>query len=80
MDRTTIAIDPTAMKLRRVGRLARRRMRIEGAALGDGIHSDGTLSVEIRGLGSPAAGAPDSFEWTADRPIALENVRSGVDA
>ena len=79
MDRTTIAIDPSATKLRRVGRLARRRMRIEGDALVNGFHTDGTVTVEISGLGSPVAGVPDSFEWEADRPIALVIVRSGVD-
>jgi len=79
MDRTTIEIDPRAIRLRRVGRLARRRMRIEGTALSNGVHTDGTLTVEIRGLGSPVAGVPDSFEWRADRPIALVIVRSGID-
>jgi hypothetical protein len=79
MDRRTIAIDPSATRLRRVGRLARRRMRIDGARLVNGLHTDGTLVVEIRGLGSPVAGIPDSFEWEADRPIALVIVRSGID-
>jgi hypothetical protein len=79
MDRTTIAIDPSATTLRRVGRLARRRMRIEGDALVNGVHTYGTVTVEISGLGSPVAGVPDSFTWEADRPIALVIVRSGVD-
>src|SRR6476659_5198967 len=79
MDRTTIEIDPRANRLRRVGRLARRRMRIDGTALTNGVHTDGTLTVAIRGLGSPVAGVPDSFEWVADRPIALVIVRSGID-
>jgi hypothetical protein len=79
MDRNTIAIDPSATRLRRVGRLARRRMRIDGATLTNGLHTDGTLTVEISGLGSPVAGVPDSFEWEADRPIALVIVRSGID-
>jgi len=79
MDRRTITIDPVATRLRRVGRIARRRMRIEGDALRNGIHTDGTLTVEITGLGSPVAGVPDSFEWRADRPIALVIIRSGID-
>ena len=79
MDRKTIEIDPRASRLRRVGRLARRRMRIEGTALTNGVHTDGTLTVEISGLGSPVAGVPDSFELEADRPIALLIVRSGID-
>jgi hypothetical protein len=79
MDRKTIEIDPRASRLRRVGRLARRRMRIDGEALTNGVHTDGTLTVEISGLGSPVAGVPDSFEWEADRPIALVIVRSGID-
>jgi hypothetical protein len=79
MDRTAFAIDPSATKLRRVGRLARRRMRIDGDLLANGLHTDGTVTVEISGLGSPVAGVPDSFEWEADRPISLVIVRSGLD-
>lgn len=79
MDRQTITIDSATIKLRRVGRLARRRMRIDGAQLRNGIHTDGTVTVEISGLGSPVAGVPDLFEWTADRPIALVIVRAGID-
>jgi hypothetical protein len=79
MDRRTITIDPVATKLRRVGRLARRRMRIEGDALTNGTHTDGSLTVRISGLGSPVAGVPDSFEWKADRPVALVIIRSGID-
>ena len=79
MDRTALAIDPSATKLRRVGRLARRRMRIDGNLLVNGLHTDGTVTVEISGLGSPVAGIPESFEWEADRPISLVIVRSGLD-
>jgi hypothetical protein len=79
MDRTALAIDPRATKLRRVGRLARRRMRIDGDLLVNGLHTDGTVTVEISGLGSPVAGVPESFEWEADRPISLVIVRSGLD-
>jgi hypothetical protein len=79
MDPKTIEIDARASRLRRVGRLARRRMRIDGTALTNGVHTDGTLTVEINGLGSPVAGVPDSFEWEADRPVALVIVRSGID-
>ena len=79
MNRPMLAIDTTATRLRRVGRLARRRMRIEGAELTNGRHIDGTLTIEISGLGSPVAGIPDSFEREADRPIALLVVRSGLD-
>jgi hypothetical protein len=79
MDRRTITIDPIATKLRRVGRIARRRMRIEGDALANGLHTDGTLTVRISGLGSPVAGVPDSFDWEADRSVALVIIRSGID-
>src|SRR5215208_5232666 len=79
MDTIKIATDPGATRLRRVGRLARRRMRLDGAALANGSHSDGIVTIEISGLGSPSAGAPDTFEWKADRPIALVIVRSGID-
>jgi hypothetical protein len=79
MDRTLLQIDDTTHRLRRVGRLARRRMRLEGARLTNGTHSDGRLTVTISGLGDAAAGAPDTFDWTADRPIALVIVRAGVD-
>jgi hypothetical protein len=79
MDPRTITIDPVATRMRRVGRVARRRMRIDADALRNGIHTDGTVSIAIRGLGSPAAGVPASFEWRADRPIALVIVRAGLD-
>jgi hypothetical protein len=79
MNRRTITVDPVATKLRRVGRLARRRMRIDGDALRNGVHTDGTLTVTISDLGSPVAGVPDSFTWEADRPVALVIIRSGID-
>jgi hypothetical protein len=72
-------MEPTTHRLRRVGRLARRRMRIEGDALRNGIHTDGRLTVRISGLGLTTAGTPETFEWAADRPIALVIVRSGID-
>jgi hypothetical protein len=79
MDSRTITVDPVATKLRRVGRVARRRMRIDADRLRNGTHTDGTLTIEISDLRSPVAGVPDSFEWSSDRPIALVIVRSGVD-
>lgn len=79
MDRNLIAPDTASLRLRRVGRLARRRMRIDAAELRNGTFTDGTVTIEISGLGSPVAGIPDSFEWEADRPIALVIVRSGID-
>jgi hypothetical protein len=54
-------------------------MRLEGAALTNGVHTDGRLTVAISGLGTATMGAPDTFEWTADRPVALVIVRSGLD-
>jgi hypothetical protein len=79
MDRMLLQLDDSTLRLRRVGRLARRRMRIEGDQLVNGTHSDGRLTVTISGLGAAAAGAPDTFDWQADRPIALVIVRAGVD-
>src|SRR4051794_6514869 len=79
MDSRTITVDPVATKLRRVGRVARRRMRIDADRLRNGTHTDGTLTIEISDLRPPVAGVPDSFEWSSDRPIALVIVRSGVD-
>ena len=79
MNRRTITIDPVETRLRRVGRLARRRMRIDGDALRNGVHTDGTITVRISGLGSPVAGVPDTFAWAADRPVALVIIRSGID-
>ena len=79
MDRTLLQIEDGTFRLRRVGRLARRRMRIEGAKLVNGTHTDGHLTVTISGLGDSAAGAPDTFDWTANRPIALVIVRAGLD-
>jgi hypothetical protein len=79
MDRMLFQVDDTTHRFRRVGRLARRRMRIEGEQLTNGTHTDGRLSVTISGLGSASAGVPDTFDWTADRPIALVIVRAGLD-
>lgn len=79
MDRLTTRIDAAGHRLRRVGRVERRRMRIEGDALRNGTHTDGTLVVEIAGLDRPSAGVPEAFTWRADRPIALVIVRSGLD-
>jgi hypothetical protein len=79
LDLVTMELDPTAYRLRRVGRLARRRMRIEAAQLSNGVHSDGGLTVTISGFGSSDAGAPASFEWQADRPVALVIIRAGLD-
>jgi hypothetical protein len=79
MDRMLLQLDDTTLRLRRVGRLARRRMRIEGADLVNGAHTDGRVTVTISGLGAAAAGVPDTFDWQADRPIALVIVRAGVD-
>jgi hypothetical protein len=74
-----VQTSPGAARLRRLGRVPRRRMRIDGDALRNGRHTDGRLTVEISGLGSAAAGVPESFDWRADRPIALVIVRSGID-
>ena len=79
MDRTLFQLDDTTHRFRRVGRLARRRFRIEGDELSNGSHTDGRVTVTISGLGSASAGAPDTFDWQADRPIALVIVRAGVD-
>jgi hypothetical protein len=66
-------------RLRRVGRLSRRRMRIDGDLLRDGTFTDGTLEVQITGFRAPAAGVPERFSWRSSRPIALVVVRSGID-
>jgi hypothetical protein len=79
MDRELVQPSPAEVRLRRLGRLARRRMRIGGDALRNGRHTDGQLTVEISELGAAAAGVPESFSWRANRPIALVIVRSGID-
>lgn len=79
MDPSTLRIDPTNHRLRRVGRLTRRRLRIEGSNLSNGIHTDGRLSVVISGLGYAEPGEPETFYWWADRPLALVITRSGID-
>jgi hypothetical protein len=79
MDRMLFQLDDTTQRFRRVGRLARRRFRIEGDALSNGTHTDGRVTVTISGLGPAAAGAPDTFDWESDRPIALVIVRAGID-
>lgn len=77
MDSATLKIDASSHRLRRVGRLTRRRLRIEGTNLTNGIHTDGRLSVVISGVGRSDAGAPGSFRWWASRPVALVITRSG---
>ena len=79
MDPTTLKIDASNHRLRRVGRLTRRRMRVEGADLRNGIHTDGRLSVVISGLGAGSSDATDTFQWWANRPVALVIIRSGAD-
>ena len=79
MDRDILTLSPSSIRLRRVGRLARRRMRIDGDVLRNGRHTDGQLTIEISGLGRAAAGVQETFDWQADRPIALVIVRSGID-
>lgn len=78
MDPSTLRIDASNHRLRRVGRLIRRRMRIEGANLKNGIHTDGRLSVVISGHASAGPGEPEVLQWWANRPVALVIIRSGV--
>jgi len=79
MNQEIVRTNAGAARLRRLGRVARRRMRIDGDALRNGRHTDGQLTVEISGLCSAAAGVPESFGWRADRPIAQVIVCSGID-
>ena len=79
MKRSTHRLDAPNHRLRRVGRLARRRLRIEGADLSNGIHTDGQLSVVISGFDTAVDGRREMFQWWSDRPVALVIVRSGVD-
>jgi hypothetical protein len=81
LDLVTMELDPNAHRLRRVGRLSRRRMRIEAAQLANGVHSDGSLTVTISGLasGNGSADGADVFEWTANRPVALVIIRAGAE-
>jgi hypothetical protein len=87
-DVSILRIDASNHRLRRVGRLARRRMRIDADHLRNGTHTDGTLSIEIAGLepsgraSAPAPNQPDGsaiFAWRSNRPVALVIVRSGSD-
>ncbi len=79
MDPTTHSIDASNHRLRRVGRITRRRLRIEGTDLRNGIHTDGRLSVVISGLSAIDQGRPEMFQWWSDRPVALVIVRSSAD-
>jgi len=79
MNRLTHRFDAPNHRLRRVGQLARRRLRIEGADLSNGIHTDGQLSVVISGFDTAVDGRREMFQWWSDRPVALVIVRSGVD-
>ena len=78
MDLATRKIDASNHRLRRVGRLARRRMRVDGADLSNGVHTDGRLSVVISGFDAAAEGRREMFQWWSDKPVALVIVRSGV--
>jgi hypothetical protein len=79
MDPSTLTNDASNHRLRRVGRITRRRLRIEGADLRNGIHTDGRLSVVISGIGTADEGRPEMFQWWSDRPVALVIVRSSAD-
>jgi hypothetical protein len=79
MNRSIQKFDVPNHRLRRVGRLARRRLRIEGADVSNGIHTDGRLSVVISGFDTAGDGRREMFQWWSDRPVALVIVRSGVD-
>ena len=76
MDPTTHAIDASNHRLRRVGRITRRRLRIDGTDLRNGIHTDGRLSVVISGLSTIDQRRPEMFQWWSDRPVALVIIRS----
>ena len=73
----TQRFDAPNHRLRRVGRLARRRMRIEGADLSNGIHTDGRLSIVISGFDTAGDGRREIFQWRSDKPVALVIIRSG---
>ena len=79
MDPSSYSVDSSNHRLRRVGRITRRRLRIEGADLANGIHTDGRLSVVISGVGAADEGRPEVFQWWSDRPVALVIVRSSAD-
>lgn len=79
MNRSTHRFDAPNHRLHRVGRLARRSLRIERTDLSNGIHTDGQLSVVISGFDTAGDGRREMFQWWSDRPVALVIVRSGVD-
>jgi hypothetical protein len=79
MDPSTLTNDASNHRLRRVGRITRRRLRIDGADLTNGIHTDGRLSVLISGIGTADEGRPEMFHWWSDRPVALVIIRSSAD-
>ena len=80
MDPSTLTNDASNHRLRRVGRITRRRLRIEGADLTNGIHTDGRLSVVIFGIGTADEGRPEMFQWWSNRPVALVITRSSGDS
>jgi hypothetical protein len=78
MSRSLSRFDAPNHRLRRVGRLVRRRMRVEGADLSNGIHTDGRLSVVISGFETADRGR-EMFQWWSNGPVALVITRSGAD-
>jgi len=75
----TVRVDPSNHRLRRVGRLARRRLRLDVADLANGVYTDGHLSVEISGLVADGVNGPATFDWRSDRPVALVIIRSSTE-
>ena len=64
---------------RRQTRRIRRRLVIEGRHFTNGTFTDGLVTLAIRGRRPATAGAPDTFDWRSNRPIAAVTVRSGFD-
>lgn len=53
--------------------------KLEGAALSNGTHTDGTLSVTISNFENSSGGTPGSFDWSSNIGVDAVFVKAGSD-
>jgi len=55
------------------------QFKLEGGALGDGTHTDGTLEVTISNFQNSSSGNPGSFDWSSNIGVDAVLVKAGND-
>jgi hypothetical protein len=53
------------------------QFKLEAGALGNGTHSDGTLTVTISNYSDSSSGTPGSFDWSASQGVDAVFVKAG---